>query len=174
VNVQVAAAWVTVTARPAIVTVPVRPVVAVFAAATTVAVPFPEPVEPVVIDSHEAPLDVFQPHPLPALTVTVNESPAAGELRTVGAIVYEHGVEPAWFTVSVRPAIVMVPVRDDDAVFAATAIETLPLPEPAEPAVTVSHDAAPEVFHAHPLPAVTVTVNDSPAAGELRVAGAIA
>src|SRR5688572_19682124 len=55
--------------------------------------------------------------PLPAPTV------CAAEFSVIG-----HA--PAWVTVSVRPAIVTVPVRGDVLVFACALIVTLPLPDP--------------------------------------------
>jgi hypothetical protein len=66
-----------------------------------------------------------------------------------------------------------VPVRCAP-VFAAIATVTVPLPVPAAPALMVSHDALLVAFQAQVLPAVTLTLVVSPAAGELRVAGEIA
>lgn len=74
-------------------------------------------------------------------------------------------------TVNVRPAIVTVPVRDDVDVFAATVMVALPSPVPDAPAATVSQLAPLVDVQAQPLPAVTATAIDSPAAGEVRAAG---
>ena len=58
-------------------------------------------------------------------------------------------------------------------VFAATAIVTVPAPEPDAPLVTVSQPALLVAAHAQPAPAVTATVVVSPALGDVLLAGAI-
>lgn len=73
-------------------------------------------------------------------------------------------------TVNVRPAIVTVPVREEVVVLAATVTVALPPPLP-DPDATVSHPALLLDVQAQPLAAVTVTAIDSPAAGDVRVAG---
>jgi hypothetical protein len=73
----------------------------------------------------------------------------------VGATANAHGA--ACETVTVRPAIVIVPVRATF-VFAATAKVTVPVPFPVEPLVTVSHVAPLTDVQAHPAGAVTDTV----------------
>ena len=82
-------------------------------------------------------------------------------------------MQPAPFcvTVSVCPAIVRLPTRCPTAVFAATVTATVPLPLPDPPDVTVIHGVPLTAVHPHPVPAVTATVSDSPAAGELRIPG---
>ncbi len=68
-------------------------------------------------------------------------------------------------TVSVRPAIVSVPVRGVVDVFAATLNVTPPLPDefgPA-PAVTVIHEALLVAPHGHPVGIVTETTRVPPA-----------
>jgi len=51
-----------------------------------------------------------------------------------------------------------VPVRDAVLGFAATSYETVPLPLPLAPPVSVIHAALLDAVHAQPAPAVTVTV----------------
>jgi hypothetical protein len=149
--------WVTVSVRPAIVRVPVRCVVAVFAATVTATVPLPLPDAPEVIVSHDALLVAVQPHPPATVTVTDSGSPDAGEVRTVGAIVYEHGVTPAWVTVNGWFAIVSVAERDVVAVFALALNATGPVPLPLAPDVIVSQPAGLVAFQVQPAAAVTVT-----------------
>ena len=69
--------------------------------------------------------------------------------------------------------MVIVPVRCTPA-SAATATLTVPLPVPVVPLLTVSHAALLVAPQAQVLPAVTLTLVVSPAAGEVRVVGAIA
>jgi hypothetical protein len=61
-------------------------------------------------------------------------------------------------TVNVWPAIVSVPLRDADPVFAPTLYVTVPLPVPLEPAVTDSQAVFVVAVQVHPVLAVTVTV----------------
>jgi hypothetical protein len=89
----------------------------------------------------------------------------------VGEMTYVQGAA-ACDTVSVRPPIVTVPVRPVVAALAATLYETVPLPVPLAPPVTVIHDGALLVaVHAHDVAlAVTATVPLPPACvGELAV-----
>jgi hypothetical protein len=58
-------------------------------------------------------------------------------------------------------------------VFAATTTLTVPLPVPDPPELTVSQAALLVVLQAHVLPVVTDTATDSPAAGEVRLVGAM-
>jgi hypothetical protein len=62
----------------------------------------------------------------------------------------------ACVTVTVLPAIVTVPVREDVVVFAATVSIVVPLSEPlaGDTVIQAAPDAA---VHAHPLVVVTVT-----------------
>ena len=73
---------------------------------------------------------------------------------------------PACVTVSCRPAIVSVPLRDAPAL-AATLNATEPFPLPEAPEVTPTHDALLAAVHAQPLAADTLTVPAAPAAGTL-------
>jgi hypothetical protein len=80
----------------------------------------PLPLAPAVTVSHASLLTAVQLQPVPAVTVT-EPVVAADVLKfdDVGAMVKVHGA-PACVTVKVCPAIVMVPVRDDVLVLAAT------------------------------------------------------
>jgi hypothetical protein len=60
--------------------------------------------------------------------------------------------------VKVDPAIVTVPVRDDEPVLSAKLTVVEPLPEPLLPAVTVSQPLLLVAVQVHPLDAVTATV----------------
>lgn len=73
-----------------------------------------------------------------------------------------RGAVAASVTVNTLPAIVTVPVRDTVPVFAATRTDTLPLPLPEAPAVTVIHEALLSADHVHEVLAVTPTVNVPP------------
>jgi hypothetical protein len=70
--------------------------------------------------------------------------------------------------------MVTVPVRDEVAGFAATAMVTVPLPVPLAPLVTVNQEALLDAVHAHVLPAVTETLVVSPAAAADRLDGVMA
>ncbi len=129
--VHAAAAWVTVTVRPAIVAVPVRVVVPVFATAASVTVPLPLPlVVPTLIQATL--LAAVQEQPAPDVTVIVVVPPAAATLAVVGATVYAQA--PSCVTVKVSAAMVSEAVRDAVLVFAATVnvtgAEPLPLTVP--------------------------------------------
>jgi hypothetical protein len=76
-------------------------------------------------------------------------------------------------TVNVLPAIVMVPVRDDVDVLAATLKATVPLPVPLAPLVIASQAALLVAVQPQVLPAVTAVEKVSPALGDVRVAGEI-
>ena len=119
VNAQVALGSVMVKDCPAIVSVAVRESVPVFAAALYPTVPDPVPLAPLVIVTHVAPPDAVQLQFDDVVTVTVPVPPLAGNVVLVGEIVNVHGAAGC-VTVNVCPAIVIVPVRDVVAVFAAT------------------------------------------------------
>src|SRR6266540_4630732 len=55
----------------------------------------------------------------------------------------------AWVTLTVRPATVRVPVRDEFVVLAATAYVVVPLPVPLATEVIVSQDVAVDAVHVH-------------------------
>jgi hypothetical protein len=58
---------------------------------------------------------------------------------------------PAWVIVTVLPAIVSVPLRDEVELFALTENATVPLPEPVLPLVTVIQDALLTAVQAQPV-----------------------
>lgn len=139
----------------AIVSVPVR-ATPVFAAALMETVPLPLPLVPAVIVNHDALLAAIHAHPLPAVTVTGPAAPAlAATDSVVGFTKYEHGAA-AWFTVTVRPPMVSVPVRAAS-LLAATANVTVPLPLPLVPEAIDIHETLLAAVHAHPVAAVTDT-----------------
>ena len=69
-----------------------------------------------------------------------------------------QAVAPLCVTVNVRPAIVIVPVRDAVAALAAAEYPTEPDPVPDAPDVTVSQLAFDAAVHVQPVPAVTETL----------------
>jgi hypothetical protein len=71
-------------------------------------------------------------------------------------------VAAACVTVNTWPAIVTVPVRDAVPAFAATRTDTLPLPLPEAPAVTVIHATLLSADQVHAVLAVTPTENVPP------------
>jgi len=80
----------------------------------------PLPEAPALIVIHVSLLAAVQLHPVPAVTVTVPVAAAdVVRLEEVGEIANVQGA-PAWVTLKVCPPIVIVPVRDVVAVFAAT------------------------------------------------------
>jgi hypothetical protein len=81
--------------------------------------PLPLPVAPALTVIHGALLAAVQAQPLPAVTVTEPVPAADVTLAEAEEIVGAHGVA-ACVTVKVLPAIVSVPVRDMEPVFAAT------------------------------------------------------
>jgi hypothetical protein len=76
--------------------------------------------------------------------------------------------------VKVAPAIVNVPVREVVAVLAVALMPTVPLPLPLAPDVTLNHVSLLAAVHAHPVPAVTLTVPVPPAAVIAWLVGLIA
>jgi hypothetical protein len=90
-KVHDAPGWLTWKALPAIVSVAVLAPVPGFGCAVNETVPEPEPVEPLDIVTHDAPLAAVQAHPELVVTETLPVPPAAGTVPLVGAIVYEQG-----------------------------------------------------------------------------------
>jgi hypothetical protein len=170
VNVQDAAASVTVKLLPAIVSVALLVAVVVFNAAVNLTLPEPLPVAPLVIVTHEAPLVAVQLHPAVVVTVTVPLPPDPASDWLVGEMVNAQG-GPACVTERVLPATATVPVRDVVPVFDATLSVTVPPPIPAAPAVTAIHDALLIAVHVHPAAAVTVVLAVPPAADSDWLAG---
>jgi hypothetical protein len=140
---------------PAIVTVPVR-AGPLFAATEYETVPLPVPLAPAVTVIHAALLAAVQGHvPAEAVTLTVPVDAVAAGLTEVGEIVY---VQPfAWLIVKVLVPIVIVPLRAGPT-FAATEYETVPLPFPVAPPVTVIHAALLVDVQVQPVVEVTLTL----------------
>jgi hypothetical protein len=92
-KVHAAAAWVTVTVRPATVNVPVRCDEPVLAATVNVTVPLPVPLLPAVTVIHEAFDAALHVHPEVALTFTLFvEVPAATLIVLLGETLYVQAV----------------------------------------------------------------------------------
>ena len=113
----VAAAWLTLIATPPTLNAAEREFVPVFAAIVYVDVP--EPVRDPVIVAHVAVEDADHEQLDEVVTVIVPVAPEGGAAIDVGDRENVHGAA-AWVMVNVRPSIVIVPVRDDVLVFAAT------------------------------------------------------
>ncbi len=158
VNVQDAVpCWTTVTVWPATVSVPVRDEVPVLAAMEKATVPLPLPVTPDVMLSQETLLVAVHEQPVAVVTLALLEPATAAGFSEVGETVKEQdGAAPAWVTVTVWPAMVSVPVRDDVAVLAAMANATAPLPLPPAPDVMVIQEALLVAVQPQPPPVVTV------------------
>jgi hypothetical protein len=110
----------------------------------------------------------------PALVVTliVPLSPVAAAVMLDGVIVYVHGAPP-WFTVNVWPAIVRVALLAAVVEFASAPNSALPLPLPLAPLRIPTHVTPLVAVHAHPAPAVIVTVPLPPAKPTNWLAGEI-
>jgi hypothetical protein len=78
---------------------------------------------------------------------------------------------PGCVTVTVCPAIVMVPVRGVAVGLAAAVNATVPFPDPLAPLVIVIHGTPDVAVQAHPAVAVTVVVPVPPPAGTVMVFG---
>jgi len=114
--VQDVPACVTVNVCPATVSVPVRELVPVFAAALKVTDPLPVPLAPAVTVSQVAVLVAVQVQPAAAVTAVDPDPPEVGTVALVGEIDVVHD-NPAWLTMNVWPATVIVPVRPEVPVF---------------------------------------------------------
>ena len=90
-KVHDAAASLTTKLSPAIVSVADRNCVVVLDAAVNPTLPEPLPVAPLVIVTHDAPLDALQLHPAIVVTVTVPLPPLAASELLVGEIVNAQG-----------------------------------------------------------------------------------
>jgi hypothetical protein len=110
-------------------------------------------------------LTAVHPHPLVVVTPADCAPPAATTVCVVGVSVKLQ--VPACVTVSVRPAIVSVPVRGLEDVLAATLNATVPFPDALAPLVTVIQPALLIPVHPHPVDVATVVVYDPPFAGTL-------
>jgi hypothetical protein len=85
-------ACVTVTAWPPTVTVALRDALDVLAVAVSVIVPLPEPLAPLVTESHDALSEAVHAQPEPAVSVSVAVPPPTGTLVVSGATENEHVV----------------------------------------------------------------------------------
>jgi hypothetical protein len=112
--------WVTVMLCPAMVRVPLRGTVDVLAVTEKFVVPLPEPLLPDVIVIHARLSVAVHAQPAGALIVSVPLLAVDGRFCVAGVTEYVQ-LMPLWVTVSVRPAMVSVPVRELVPVFAATA-----------------------------------------------------
>ena len=86
----------------------------------------PEPLAPLVTVSHEAELVAVQEHAAGVVTLTAPDEASAPDEMDPGEMETSH--VPACSTVSVRPAMVTVPVLGEADVLAATAYVTAPSP----------------------------------------------
>ena len=91
-TLQGAPACVTVTDWPPTVTVALRDTLDVLAVAVSVIVPLPEPLAPLVIDSHDALSDAVHVQPEPAVSVRVAVPPPTATLVVSGDTENEHVV----------------------------------------------------------------------------------
>ena len=155
-------AWVTENVRPAIVRAPFLELVLVFAAALKLTDPLPVPVLPAVIVSQFAPLTAAHVQPVPAVTFVLPVPPVAPTAWDVGDKV--NAQVPACETDSTWPPIVTVAVRELLNVFADALKPTEPFPLPDAPDVMVSQLALLVAVQVQPVPAVTLTLLDPPAA----------
>jgi hypothetical protein len=121
----------------------------------------PVPEAPLITASHDALLDAVDAQPVVVVTVNVDDPPPVANEAEVGVSVKLHEAA-ACVTVTVWPAIVTVPVRDVVAVLPATESDTVPLPAPDAPEVTVIQDALLDAVQLQPVVPVTVTVKGPP------------
>jgi hypothetical protein len=163
VNVQAAAACVTVNVRFATVNVPVRWVPIGLELALKLVVPSPDPLAPDVMVSHPALLVAVQVQPVGMSTDVDPVPPVAETFWLVGVRVAEQAAA-ACVTVNVFPAIVSVPVRCVPFGFALALKLVVPLPDPLAPDVMVSQAALLVAVHPHPAPAETATLPVPPVA----------
>ncbi len=170
---MLAPACVTLNTCPAIVTSPLRCVAAVLAATDIDTVPAPLPVPPPVTVIHAALLLAVHAHPVPAVTAALVVAPAAGALNESGDTAKLHPVCAGCVTVSVRPAILTMPVLVELVLFPKTRTATVPLPMPELPPVTISHVTVLAAPQMQLPPAVTATLIDSPVDAAVRVSGAM-
>jgi hypothetical protein len=171
VYVQGTPAWLTVRVWPAIVIVPVRVALDELAAMVKATVPSPLPLAPPVIVIQLAVFAAVHAQPAGAVTAKVLDPAPAPTERLAGDTLYVQGVEPAWLTLSVWPAIVIVPLRLALDEFVATAKATVPPPVPLVPPVIVIQLTLLAAVHTHPAGAVTAKVLDAAAAPTERLAG---
>ena len=125
----------------------------------------------VTVSHNGALLTAVQLHPSGELTDVEPVVPAAATVAPGGDSEYVHGAG-AWSTTNVCPPIVSVACRGSARVFAAAENETVPAPDPLDPAVTVSHEVALlTAVHEHPAGALTAVDPDPPDAWMDALAG---
>ena len=140
-----------------------RVCVVVLAAAFRLTVPEPEPLAPVAIVSHEAPVVAVHEHPASVLTPTDAAPPAAGADCVAGDRVYEQ-LPAACETDTLCPPTLTVVERALVVEFCAAVRPIVPLPDPLPFDVTVNHDAPLVAVQLQPDCAVTATLTPPPAA----------
>jgi len=128
----------------------------VFGSTLKATAPFPDPDAALVSVIHALLLAAVHGQPVPAVSVLLPSPPDAVNDWLVGDTTGEHEF-PAWLTVKVVPAIVSVPLRPGP-VLAATSNVTAPLPDPAEPLVTVIHTLLLTAVHGQPAVIVSVVL----------------
>jgi hypothetical protein len=127
----------------------------------TVTVPLPDPLPPLVIDSHGALLVAVHVQPDATVTITVPLPPVATMFDpAASATVHDT---PNCVTVTVCPPTVTVALRGDVDALAVAVTVTVPLPEPLPPPVIVSQVAPLVAVHVQPVATVTVTLLLPPA-----------
>jgi hypothetical protein len=161
---------VTVKVFVAIVRIALRAAVVVFAATLKLIVPLAEPLAPPVAVTQLAPLVAVHVHPGVVVTATVPVPPVPANAWLDGEML---NAQPAADCVTVKlwPATVNVAVRLDEVVFAATLKDTVPLPVPLEPPVTVTQLAPLVAVQAQPVIVVTATLPVPPAPASACVDG---
>ena len=103
-------------------------------------------------------------HGQPAGAVTATDPVVAADVRAteVGLVDTLHAM-PAWLTVKVALAIVIVPVRGVASGFGATLYETFPMPVPLAPSGIVIHGTELVAVHPQVLPVLIPTVRSADA-----------
>jgi hypothetical protein len=157
--------WTTVKTCPPMVTVPARDAPE-FGSTVKDTELLPDPLIGCESQIHEVLLDAVHEQPAGASMAIAPLPPADVKLAVVAGKVTAHGpvLVAACVTVKVSPAIVSVPLRPAGAAFGVTENETLPVPTPELPDVTVIHDAFASAVHEQPAGAVTVVPLVPPAA----------
>ena len=139
------------------VIVPVRTVAAALAAIVYDTAPAPVPVAPELIVIQPTLLTAVHGHAAGEPTFTVPLVTPSGTEMLDGDRLVVHAA-PSWVTVTVCPAMVIVPVREPPPGLPAIESDTLPVPLPDVPLVTTIHEAALAPVQEHPPPVVTDTV----------------
>ena len=159
---------VTVKVCPAMPIVPVRDSELAFAPTEKFTVPLPVPLLTVVI--HASPVVAVHAQAAGAVTLKLPVPPVEVSAWLVGFNKYVQAT-PVCVTVKVCPATPIVPVRDNELVFAATTKFTTPLPEPL--LVVVIHASPVAALHAQPIVAFTLNVPVPPLDVKAWLAGLI-